>query len=113
MAVPLSECNTSGFPSSLRAPDAVLTRHSDNLEPTLTRNSYRVKDLAEQFGTKSAEIKTLFTQVAKRSKLHKFAVIPQPWWWRVPSPCWRNVGACGKTAYPRSLRACNLFIWHF
>jgi hypothetical protein len=38
----------------------MLSRQIDDLEPTLTRHGYRVKDLVEQFDAKPAEIKALF-----------------------------------------------------
>ena len=38
----------------------VLSRHIDDLEPTLTRHGYKQKDLVEQFGAKPAEIKAQF-----------------------------------------------------
>lgn len=38
----------------------MLSRHIDDLEPTLTRHGYKQKDLVEQFGAKAAEIKALF-----------------------------------------------------
>jgi hypothetical protein len=40
--------------------ETILSRQLDDLEPTLTRNGYRLKDLLEQFGAKPAEIKALF-----------------------------------------------------
>ncbi|ABM40178.1 ExeA-like protein (plasmid) [Polaromonas naphthalenivorans CJ2] len=40
--------------------ESVLMRKIDDLEPTLTRHGYRVKDLVEQFNAKPAEIKALF-----------------------------------------------------
>lgn len=40
--------------------ESVLSRQIDDLEPTLTRNGYRLKDLVEQFDAKPAEIKALF-----------------------------------------------------
>jgi hypothetical protein len=40
--------------------ESVLSKQLDDLEPTLTRHAYRVRDLAEQFGAKPAEIKALF-----------------------------------------------------
>jgi hypothetical protein len=40
--------------------ESVLSRQIDDLEPTLTRNGYRLKDLAEQFDAKPAEFKALF-----------------------------------------------------
>jgi len=41
--------------------ESVLSRPLDDLEPTLTRHGYRIKDLVEQFDTKPAEIKALFS----------------------------------------------------
>ena len=40
--------------------ESVLMRKIDDLEPTLTRHGYRVKDLVEQFNAKPAEIRALF-----------------------------------------------------
>jgi hypothetical protein len=39
----------------------MLSRQLDDLEPTLTRHGYRVKDLIEQFDTEPAEIKAQFS----------------------------------------------------
>jgi hypothetical protein len=41
--------------------ESVLSRQLDDLEPTLTRNGYRLKDLVEQFDAKPAEIRALFS----------------------------------------------------
>lgn len=40
--------------------ESVLSRQLDDLEPTLTRHGYRLKDMVEQFDAKPAEIKALF-----------------------------------------------------
>lgn len=40
--------------------ESVLSKQIDDLEPTLTRHGYDVRDLAEQFNAKPAEIKLLF-----------------------------------------------------
>ena len=48
-------------PVSPEIVESVLSRQIDDLEPTLTRNGYRLKDLVEQFDAKSTEIKALFT----------------------------------------------------
>ena len=40
---------------------SVLSRQLDDLEPTLTRPGYRIKDLVDQFDAKPAEIKALFS----------------------------------------------------
>jgi type II secretory pathway predicted ATPase ExeA len=41
--------------------DSVLSRQLDDLEPTLARHGYRIKDLVEQFDVKPAEIRALFS----------------------------------------------------
>lgn len=48
-------------PISAEVVESVLSRQIDDLEPTLTRNGYRLKDLMEQFDAKPAEIKALFS----------------------------------------------------
>lgn len=40
--------------------ESVLSRQMDDLEPTLTRHGYRLKDMVEQFDAKPAEIRALF-----------------------------------------------------
>jgi type II secretory pathway predicted ATPase ExeA len=47
-------------PISPEVVESVLSRQLDDIEPTLARSGYRIKDLVEQFGTKPAEIKALF-----------------------------------------------------
>lgn len=47
-------------PVSAEVVTSVLSRQIDDLEPTLTRHGYRVKDLVEQFDAKPAEIKAFF-----------------------------------------------------
>lgn len=39
---------------------SVMSRQLDDLEPTLTRHGYRLKDILEQFDAKPAEIRALF-----------------------------------------------------
>jgi type II secretory pathway predicted ATPase ExeA len=41
--------------------ESVLSRQLDDLEPTLTRHGYRLKDMVEQFDAKPAEIRALFS----------------------------------------------------
>jgi hypothetical protein len=41
----------------------VLSRQLDDLEPTLTRHGYRIKDLVEQFDARPSEIKGLFSSM--------------------------------------------------
>lgn len=48
-------------PISVDLVESVLSRQLDDLEPTLTRHGYRIKDLVEQFDAKPAEIKALFS----------------------------------------------------
>lgn len=53
---------TGENPVTAELVESVLSRQIDDLEPTLTRHGYRIKDLMEQFDAKPAEIKALFTQ---------------------------------------------------
>lgn len=48
--------------------ESVLSRQIDDLEPTLTRNGYRLKDLIEQFDAKPAEIKALFSNTLEPTR---------------------------------------------
>ncbi len=41
--------------------ESVLSRQLDDLEPTLTRHGYRLKDMVEQFDAKPSEIRALFS----------------------------------------------------
>jgi hypothetical protein len=47
-------------PVSVELVESVLSRQIDDLEPTLTRHGYSIKDLVEQFDSKAGEIKALF-----------------------------------------------------
>jgi len=47
-------------PVSVEVMESVLSRQIDDLEPTLTRHGYSIKDLVEQFDSKAGEIKALF-----------------------------------------------------
>lgn len=46
---------------------SVLSRQLDDLEPTLARHDYRLKDMVEQFDAKPAEIRALFSNQLDRS----------------------------------------------
>jgi type II secretory pathway predicted ATPase ExeA len=48
--------------------ESVLSRQIDDLEPTLTRNGYRLKDLIEQFDAKPVEIKALFSNTLEPTR---------------------------------------------
>lgn len=52
---------TGETPISTELIESVLSRQLDDLEPTLARHGYRLKDLVEQFDVKPAEIKSLFS----------------------------------------------------
>lgn len=41
----------------------MLSRQLDDLEPTLTRDGYRIKDLMEQFDARPSEITALFSNM--------------------------------------------------
>jgi hypothetical protein len=47
-------------PISADLVESVLSKQLNDLEPTLTRHGYRVKDLVEQFDARPAELKALF-----------------------------------------------------
>lgn len=51
---------TGETPVSAELVETVLSRQLDDLEPTLTRHGYHLRDLVEQFDAKPAEIKALF-----------------------------------------------------
>jgi type II secretory pathway predicted ATPase ExeA len=55
-------------PVSYNIVESVLSRQIDDLEPTLTRNGYRLKDLTEQFDAKPAEIKVLFSNTLESTR---------------------------------------------
>ncbi len=52
---------TGEKPVSADLVESVLSRQLDDLEPTLTRHGYRIKDMLEQFDAKPTEIKALFS----------------------------------------------------
>jgi hypothetical protein len=51
---------TGEKPISVELVESVLSRQLDDLEPTLMRHGYRLKDLVEQFDAKPAEVKSMF-----------------------------------------------------
>lgn len=51
---------TGEKPISAALVESVLSRQLDDLEPTLTRHGYRLKDMVEQFDAKPTEIRALF-----------------------------------------------------
>jgi type II secretory pathway predicted ATPase ExeA len=51
---------TGEKPVTVALVESVLSRQLDDLEPTLTRHGYRLKDMVEQFDAKPAEIRALF-----------------------------------------------------
>lgn len=55
-------------PVSYEIVESILSRQIDDLEPTLTRNGYRLKDLTEQFDAKPAEIKALFSNTLESTR---------------------------------------------
>jgi type II secretory pathway predicted ATPase ExeA len=52
---------TGEKPITVELVESVLSRQLDDLEPTLTRHGYRLKDMVEQFDAKPAEIRALFS----------------------------------------------------
>jgi len=59
---------TGEMPLSAALIESVLSRQLDDLEPTLTRHGYQIKDLAELFDAKPAEIKALFNNTLDASR---------------------------------------------
>jgi type II secretory pathway predicted ATPase ExeA len=55
-------------PLSTELIESVLSRQIEDLEPTLTRNGYQVKDLAEMLNAKPAEVKALFNNTLDASR---------------------------------------------
>ncbi len=59
---------------SLTVVESILSKQIDDLEPTLTRHGYNVKNLSEQFNAKPAEIRSLFRgqlDPARTRELHE------------------------------------------
>ena len=52
---------TGEKPVTAELVETVLSRQLDNLEPTLARHGYRLKDMTEQFDAKAAEIRAMFS----------------------------------------------------
>jgi len=52
---------TAEKPISAKLVESVLSKQLNDLEPTLTRHGYQIKDLVEQFDVKSTEIKALLS----------------------------------------------------
>ena len=48
--------------------ESVLSRHIDDLEPTLTRHDYRTKDLIELFDAKATEIRGMFNNTLEPAR---------------------------------------------
>lgn len=51
---------TGETPASAELVEAILSKQLDDLEPTLARHGYRLRDLVEQFDAKPAEIRAWF-----------------------------------------------------
>lgn len=51
--------------------ESVLSKQLNDLEPTLTRHGYNVKTLAEQFGAKPAEIRSLFRNQLEPTRMYE------------------------------------------
>ena len=52
---------TGEKPVTVELVEAVMSCQFDDLEPTLARHSYRLKDMVEQFDAKASEIRALFS----------------------------------------------------
>lgn len=51
---------TGENPITAELVETILSRQLDDLEPTLARHGYRLKDMTEQFDAKAAEIRAMF-----------------------------------------------------
>lgn len=58
-------------PVSATVVESVLSKQLDDLEPTLTRHGYSIKSLAEQFGAKPTEIRSLFRGQLEPSRMRE------------------------------------------
>lgn len=69
LTLPLSQAGyeagylTGEKPVSTELVESVLSRKQDDLEPTLTRHGYHLKDPVEQFDARPTEIKALFSNI--------------------------------------------------
>ncbi|MGL5424533.1 MAG: ExeA family protein [Serratia fonticola] len=52
---------TGEQPISAELVETLLSRHIDDLEPTLMRHGYKIKDLADQFDVRPSEIRAFFS----------------------------------------------------
>lgn len=59
---------TGQNPVTAELVESVLSRQIDDLEPTLTRHGYRLKDMVEQFDAKPAEIRALFNNTLEPAR---------------------------------------------
>ncbi|WP_318556428.1 AAA family ATPase [Geobacter anodireducens] len=55
-------------PVPVEVAESVLSKKLDDLEPTLIRHGYKMRDLAEELGVKSREIKALFRNQLEPSR---------------------------------------------
>jgi len=65
---------TGERPVSVDIVGSVLSRHIDDLEPTLTRHGYHIQQIVEQFEAKPAEVRALFNNTldpARASELRE------------------------------------------
>ncbi len=59
---------TGGKPVAREVVESVLSKKIDDLEPTLTRHGYKIRDLAEELGVSAKEIKALFRNQLEPSR---------------------------------------------
>jgi len=64
----------------------------------------------ERFAALTHQILGANVEVAKRSELHKFVVIPQRWSLSALSPGWKNAGDSGRTAKESFTPASSLLL---
>lgn len=54
-------CQTGEKPVTAQLVETVLSRQFDDLVPTLARHGYRLENMTEQFDTRAAEIRAMFS----------------------------------------------------
>ncbi len=109
--------DTQGLPHTIAVTTAEVTdrkgalqvfrRCCSGLGRVLADSGYVGEPFAQ--GVRDVLSETVAVQIARRSELHTFAVIPKRW----VVPGWIRIGGCGKTVSVNSIPAYSLFTWHF
>lgn len=116
--------DTQGLPHAIAVTMAEVTNRKGALQalqrckPALSRvhallcdSGYVGKPFAQ--GVQDILGEHVSVQIAKRSELHRFKVMPSAGWWSAALSGWRRTGGCGRTARGCLTPACSSSIWHF